>query len=178
MTMKRALVLAAVLAFLAGCAPVDAAHVNEPASPVTGLTVDVYNYQTGVRVACDGTQTVNWPSVRIEPHATFAGAPSEHWMATVEVFAAHPGSPIDVTTIKPWSRTPTDRPASAFQLAWDEQWRHQNAPPHVATGTMMEVTQSNHYFRGATGTYLVRVSVKGDVSGRDLVAACAFAREG
>ncbi len=144
-------------------------HVNEPTAPIELERVDVYPYPNFAErlMAQDGSESVPWDTIRIEPRVRFentadkqAGGASEHFSVRVSVGKAEernptpPGEPVDTSR------------GLFIRKAWDESWSHQNIPPHKPQGGTWEAAQGNNYdLQSHIGLWHVRVALVGNESG-------------
>ena len=151
--------VAAGLAVLLTLTPAVADHVSEPTAPIELERVDVYPYPNFADrlIAKDGSETVDWSQIRIEPRVRFenkadklAGGASEHFSVRITVSKVFEiGS----------QRT-------SIRAMWGAEWSHQNVPPHKPQGGTWEVSQSNSYdLQSHLGLWQVDTKVAGDKSG-------------
>lgn len=129
--MKK-IIMGVVIGMLLGLSlPVLADHVLEPTAPITGVELRVYNYPHAATLltACDGSETVSWNNVRIEPDVIAVAKPSEHFDGRI-VFAK---------VLNPGRR-------ETVRAVWDNEWKHSNLPPHTNTESLKwEASMGNNY---------------------------------
>lgn len=145
--------------------PAIADHVNEPTLPITGMTIDIYQYPNRTETllsACDGSEKVTFNNLRVEPLISYTrdgnGGASEHWTLRIEVL---PGKLVN-----------GQFRATKTLGGSDTIWHHQNVPPHF-TAPVYEATQWNTYM-GVVGYWRVFVQVTGEESGVVLTETCLF----
>lgn len=145
----------------------DHAHAHaDPSRPVVGMFLNVYKYpelQT-TKLACDGTDVINFSAIRIEAHAVMDDSPewrnvnAEHWTARVTYRGPDPQGSTNnqgvLRTVK----------------LWDNLWHNQNTP---GGGQTMEFTQSNHY-RPLDGFQEITVDLIGSITGNTFQIVCPF----
>lgn len=169
--MRRTLVGVLIGLFIVVAVPAVAHHALEPTAPVADLNLRIYNYGLGIqttRLACDGSDVIDWKQVRIETDVLVEAVPSEHWDQELRV------SMID--------RFVDGQPRG--RRAWDSFWRHQNQGAHRnppdnssvrVASKEMESSENNQYqLQDHLGFWLVETTLDGLESGRHLEASCLF----
>lgn len=114
------IVLASVALVLLLGGQVSATHVNEPTSPITGVTLKVFKYSEGIKdpaymVNCDSsTPPKFFPDViRVEGYVNAATFPSEHFNLDLRA-----------------EFIPRFGVSQTRKHDWNNIWGHQNIPPH------------------------------------------------
>lgn len=167
----RVLFVALALALTATAVPAFGDHVNEPTSPITEYTMEVYNYPNFATALskCNGTEVLKSISgavaldARFETFARAATFPSEHWNETLTLFVV--------------TRLGQTNESEKYQ--WRVTWNHSNIKPHARGGiggNGPESSQNSQRLTGfAAGTILrIRGEMTTLESGQQLTAQCTF----
>lgn len=143
-------------------------HIQEPTRPIESLHQNNYPYPTGARrvVDCSGAEEYPWGDfVRTEPNLFIQrnwpdrGAPSEHYTVIYEML-------VTATVIDEKGKSNT----RLFKREGG-MWHHQNTAPHALNGK--EIVQWNAWLI-PNGPVQFNWRIKGDESGKELTANCAF----
>lgn len=144
-------------------------HIVEPKRPIKALAPNNYPYPKGANKVKDcgsGLEEYPWgdfvrtePVLTIEPVWPDKAAPSEHYTVLYELL-------VTATVIQPDGREVTRlfKREGGF-------WQHQNVAPH--TPGPKEIVQWNAWLL-PNGPVQFNWTVRGDESGKELVANCAF----
>ncbi len=141
-------------------APAVATHVQEPTTPIQGLTVIMLKYpDKATRLACDGTDVIDFNQMRVHINVDVGKAranASEHWDMKMTVLN---------TTVE-------DIVDGHYTSLWSAEWLHQNFEPHMK-GNRVAVSNIWNLDRHI-GLWEVRIEVEGLESGNAFNFVCLF----